>query len=30
MIDANHHTEEWSLVAKGQTMIRKFDCRRKQ
>jgi len=30
MIDANHHTEEWSVVANGQTMIRKFDCRRKQ
>jgi hypothetical protein len=30
MIDANHHTEEWELVANGQTMIRKFDCRRKQ
>jgi len=30
MIDANHHTEEWNVVANGQTMIRKFDCRRKQ
>jgi hypothetical protein len=30
MIDANHHTEEWSVVANGRTVIRKFDCRRKQ
>ena len=29
MIDANRHTEEWSVVANGQIMIRKLDCRRK-
>jgi hypothetical protein len=30
MVDANHHVEEWTVVANGQTTIRKFDCRRKQ
>lgn len=30
IIDANHHVEEWTVVANGQTTIRKFDCRRKQ
>jgi hypothetical protein len=30
MVDANHHVEEWTIVANGQTSIRKFDCRRKQ
>ena len=30
MVDANHHVEEWTVVANGQTSIRKFDCRRKQ
>jgi len=30
IIDGNHHTEEWSVVANGQTVMRKFDCRRKQ
>ena len=30
MMDADHHTEEWSVVANGRTVIRKFDCRRKQ
>jgi len=30
MVDANHHVEEWTIVANGQTSIRKFACRRKQ
>jgi hypothetical protein len=30
MVDANHHVEEWTIVANGQTSVRKFDCRRKQ
>lgn len=30
MLDANHHVEEWTMVANGQTSIRKFDCRRQQ
>jgi hypothetical protein len=30
MVDANHHVEEWTIVANGQTSIRKFDCWRKQ
>lgn|SRR5215469_9159023 len=29
LIDANHHREEWTISAKGQTAVRKFDCRRK-
>lgn len=30
ILDANHHVEEWTIVANGQGSVRKFDCRRKQ
>lgn len=29
LLDANHHLEEWTIIAGGQTTIRNFDCRRK-
>ena len=29
MLDANHHTEDWTILVNGQTTVRKFDCRRK-
>ena len=29
IVDANHHIEEWTISANGQTAIRKFDCHRK-
>jgi hypothetical protein len=28
-LDANHHLEEWTVVAGGKSSIRKFDCKRK-
>ena len=28
-LDANHHVEEWTVVAGGKSSIRKFDCKRK-
>jgi hypothetical protein len=29
LLDANHHTEDWTIMVHGQTAVRKFDCRRK-
>lgn len=29
LLDANHHTEDWTILVNGQTTVRKFDCRRK-
>jgi hypothetical protein len=30
LLDLNHHLEDWTFLAKGQTSIRRFDFRRKQ
>jgi hypothetical protein len=30
LLDANHHLEDWTFLANGQTSTRRFDFRRKQ